>query len=148
MSRHQLAPTKNQNSVNPAEGVRRRNLRYSERPAADREMMVRTFILLQMCCVLAGCTTREDAARRAGRQGAQIAAGACADAGDVSACRAPLCRNHCASFADSKSLGDACLARCTGEGTCDSDADCAAGLMCVMIAPRVRRCGTPPTSTP
>jgi hypothetical protein len=90
------------------------------------------------------CRTREDTARTAGREAANMAANACADAGDVETCRTPICRDRCAPYADSKALSEACTSKCLGQGTCDSDADCSAGLVCMMIAPRLRRCQPAP----
>jgi hypothetical protein len=91
-----------------------------------------------------GCRTREEAARRAGREGAVAVGLAClgdgGDEGDREPCRVLACRERCASFADSVQLSEACTTKCLGQGTCDSDADCTGGLVCVMIAPRLRRC--------
>jgi hypothetical protein len=87
------------------------------------------------------CRTREETARRVGREAAQIALRDCAsDAGISEGCRALLCRDRCSSFADSVVLGETCTNKCLGQGTCDSDADCDRGLFCTMIAPRLRRC--------
>jgi hypothetical protein len=134
--------------VNPPEGV----LNARAFPRMPRgpitKMMLWMLLVVSICFALDGCVTREEAARRAGRKAAVAGARACADAGDVGACLASFCREICDEFAGSRSLGEACVTRCAGEGTCDSDADCAAGLACVMIAPRVRRCSTPPSSTP
>jgi hypothetical protein len=93
------------------------------------------------------CRTREDAARKIGRSAALTAARACSDAASTDdACRERLCREQCADFADSVALRESCTSRCTGQGTCDSDADCDQGLICVMIAPRLRRCVAPRAS--
>ena len=95
------------------------------------------------------CGTRENAARKQGREAALFAARACdADAGDVEACREPICRERCTSFADCVRLDETCTTKCMGQGTCDSDADCTGGLVCVMIAPRLRRCQPYPDATP
>jgi hypothetical protein len=103
-----------------------------------RASAVTTFAL---ACVLSACRTREDAARNAGREAAHVAASSCdADAGDVESCRARICRDRCAPYTDSKLLTEACMGKCTGEGTCDSDSDCSGGNVCMMIAPRLRRC--------
>ena len=92
----------------------------------------------------AGCKTREEAALRAGRQGALALGLACpgdgGDEDDRDPCRTLACRERCASFADSTRLSEACTSKCMGQGTCDSDADCVGGLVCVMIAPRLRKC--------
>src|SRR5262245_49832597 len=101
----------------------------------------RVAIVCALACTLGACRTREDAARNAAREGAVAAARSCdADAGDIEACRADVCRDHCAPYADSKSLAETCTSKCTGQGTCESDRDCTAGLVCMMIAPRLRRC--------
>jgi hypothetical protein len=90
---------------------------------------------------MGGCRTREEGARKAEQEAALAAASACpAAAGDAEVCRDAICRERCANFADSVSLAETCRTKCTGQGTCDSDADCARGLVCVMIAPRLRRC--------
>jgi hypothetical protein len=89
----------------------------------------------------AACRTREDTARTAGREAALAADRACdADATDVATCRSTICRDRCAPYADSNLLTEACTTKCLGQGTCDSDADCTGGLVCMMIAPRLRRC--------
>jgi hypothetical protein len=90
------------------------------------------------------CQTREEGARKAGREAAIVAVHDCAgDAGLAEECRASICRDRCAGFADSVTLTETCTAKCTGQGTCDSDADCDKGLICRMIAPRLRRCEPP-----
>jgi hypothetical protein len=99
--------------------------------------------MLLLAAVLA-CRTREDAAQRAGREAAQVAVRDCAsDGGVAESCRNALCRDLCASFVDSLVLLEACTGKCMGRGTCDSDADCDRGLVCTMIAPRLRRCRPP-----
>jgi len=94
-----------------------------------------------------GCT-REDSAAKVAREGVLAAERACDDAGQTEVCRERVCRDRCDRFADSVHLLEACMARCTGRGTCDSDSDCGRGLVCVMIAPRVRRCAPPPELAP
>jgi hypothetical protein len=90
------------------------------------------------------CRTREEGARRAGHEAALIAVHDCAgDAGTAEGCRASICRDRCAAFADSVALTETCTTRCTGQGTCDSDADCDRGMVCRVIAPRLRRCEPP-----
>src|SRR5258708_38412140 len=90
------------------------------------------------------CRTREEGARRAGREAALVAVRDCpGDAGKVEGCRESICRDRCAPFADSVGLTETCATRCLGQGTCDSDADCDRGLFCRMIAPRLRRCEPP-----
>jgi hypothetical protein len=103
-------------------------------------MRERTYLLFAIIAPLAACRTREDAAQNAGREAALVAASACSDASDVEACRAPLCRDRCAPYTDSKLLAEACTSKCLGQGTCSSDSDCSGGLVCMMIAPRLRRC--------
>jgi hypothetical protein len=99
------------------------------------------FACVALFVVASACRTREDTARSTGREAALALARTCdTDAGDVETCRAEFCRNRCAPYADSKPLTEACTAKCTGQGTCDSDSDCAGGLACMMIAPRLRRC--------
>ena len=91
-----------------------------------------------------GCRTREEGAQRAGREAALVAVRDCAgDAGLAEVCRASVCRDRCAPFTDSVTLTEACTTKCMGQGTCDSDADCDKGLICRMIAPRLRRCEPP-----
>jgi hypothetical protein len=91
------------------------------------------------------CRTREDAARRAGQEAAIVALRACPENEvDHEACRTPVCRDRCAAFADSLALHEVCTARCLGQGTCDSAADCDPGFACIVIAPRLRRCGVRP----
>src|SRR5258708_10227478 len=111
--------------------------------------VINTRVLIQLALLAlafgcTGCRTREDAARRAGREGAVALGLACpgdgGDEGDRDPCRVLACRERCASFADSVQLSEACTSKCLGQGTCDSDADCTAGLACVVIAPRLRRC--------
>jgi hypothetical protein len=90
------------------------------------------------------CRTREDGARKTGRAAAVIAVRECTgDAGVSEGCRASVCARQCSSFADSVALSEACATRCLGQGTCDSDLDCDRGLICRMIAPRLRRCQAP-----
>jgi hypothetical protein len=55
-------------------------------------------------------------------------------------CHEPICRDRCAVFADAIHLAETCITRCLGRGTCNSDRDCDPGRICVMVAPRVRRC--------
>ena len=101
-------------------------------------------VLVALALGGAGCRTREDAARRTGREGALALGLACpGDGGDESdrePCRTLACRERCAPFADSIQLSEVCSSKCMGQGTCDSDADCVGGLVCVMIAPRLRKC--------
>src|SRR3954454_13416080 len=103
-------------------------------------MRKRALLFAAALSTLAACRTREDTARSTGREAAIVAARACADAGDIETCRAPLCRDRCTPYADSTLLTESCTAKCLGQGTCDSDADCTGGLVCMMIAPRLRRC--------
>jgi len=87
------------------------------------------------------CHTREDTARSIGRRGAFRAGETCPpDASAFETCVESTCRAECAPFADSTTLTEACMSKCARQGTCDSDADCAADSVCVMIAPRLRRC--------
>src|SRR6266704_2995381 len=103
-------------------------------------MVVRVAMVVVLTFGGTGCRTREDAARRAGREGALALGLACpgdgGDEGDREPCRALACRERCASFSDSMQLSEVCTTKCMGQGTCDSDADCTGGLVCVMIAPR------------
>jgi hypothetical protein len=90
------------------------------------------------------CQTREEGAQKAGREAALVALHDCTqDAGVAEGCRASICRDRCAPFADSVTLTETCTAKCMRQGTCDSDADCDKGLICRMIAPRLRRCESP-----
>jgi len=109
---------------------------------------MRRAVLVASLLVAPACRTREDAARSAGREAALVAATACSDAGDVETCRAPICRDRCAPYADSKLLTEACTTKCLGQGTCDSDSDCSGSLVCMMIAPRLRRCQPRPDAAP
>jgi len=105
-------------------------------------------VLAFAASVAPGCRTREETARQVGRQAALVAASACAsDAAEPDDCREPICRERCAPFADSVRLAEACTTKCMGLGTCDSDMDCSGGLVCVMIAPRLRRCAPRPDAS-
>ena len=86
------------------------------------------------------CPTREDAARRVARQAALAAARECADAAAAETCSETICRDQCSPYADSPQIAELCRDQCLGRGTCNSDRDCAGGLVCLMIAPRLRRC--------
>jgi hypothetical protein len=105
-------------------------------------------ILLASLLFAPACRTREDAARSTGREAAQLAARTCSDAADIETCRAPICLDRCAPYADSKLLTESCMGKCLGQGTCDSDSDCSGGLICMMIAPRLRRCQPSPDAAP
>jgi hypothetical protein len=90
------------------------------------------------------CRTREETARKAGQEAALVAVHDCAADGGISeGCRVLICRDRCSAFADSVALTEACTEKCRGLGTCDSDLDCDRGLVCTMIAPRLRRCMAP-----
>jgi hypothetical protein len=113
------------------------------RPTCDLRLGRSAIAIVLVLCG-AACRTREDAARRAGREAALLARHDCvSDAGLAEECRASICRDRCAAFADSVTLTETCTTKCTGKGTCDSDADCDKALICRMIAPRLRRCETP-----
>jgi hypothetical protein len=98
-----------------------------------------------LCGILGAfaCRTREDAALSLARETARAAARVCADASDGEVCRDPICRSGCGVYADAPHLIEACIARCMGRDTCNSDRDCDRGLVCRMIAPVVRRCQPP-----
>jgi len=107
----------------------------------DLPFLAALLTLLFVVIGVPGCRTREDSARRTGREAAITAARGCqGDGGATDGCRERLCRELCAPFADSVQLSEACTGKCMGRGICDSDADCGPGFVCVMIAPRVRRC--------
>lgn len=114
--------------------------RQEEKIRSSRRLTGLAFAVLALAC-----QTREEAARRTGREAALVVERACAtDAGDDEACRESTCRERCARFTDSAGLTETCTSRCKGQGTCDSNADCDHGLICVVIAPVLRRCGVAP----
>src|SRR5690349_20706754 len=76
---------------------------------------------------MTACRTREDAAQKAGREGAARLARVCKGSPADPTCRDPIYQDACASFADSPHLLDECKTRCAGEGICRSDADCDPG---------------------
>jgi len=86
------------------------------------------------------CPTREDAARGVARRAALVALRECADAAVPETCSETICRDRCSPYAHSPHIAEPCVDHCLGRGTCNSDRDCAGGLVCLMIAPRLRRC--------
>ena len=115
--------------------------RMAKRKAGWKPRSPRLGVLLILAGANAiGCATREDNAVRAARAAALLAERACRDAGSTEGCREPICRDQCDRFADSARLVETCIDKCLGRGTCDSDSDCRDGLLCIVIAPRVRRC--------
>jgi hypothetical protein len=104
--------------------------------------MKRTARFIVLCFAFVACRTREDAAVGMAREAASAAETSCEKAADRDECRESFCRSRCSPFSDSAHLTQTCVSKCTGRDVCDSDRDCAPGLTCVIIAPRVRHCQT------
>jgi len=112
-----------------------------------------TWILVAFAAAaaLGGCRDREQQASIDGASArtevAATCASATADAGEPAdarmLCVQDRCRERCGAYAGTKTFGQTCLDACSAVGACNTDADCAAGLRCIAIAPVVRRC-TPP----
>lgn len=113
----------------------------------------------------AACQDAEQRARAAGEAARADAAKACAsDAGSAPdatggdadgaaeaaqaegwACARRACESPCAAFT-APAFHRACVSACTADTECRTDVDCGAGLLCVAVAPRVRRCRPRPNS--
>ena len=103
---------------------------------------------------LVACRDREQQAAIDGASARSEVARACASAGvDTDggepepelhlACLDARCRDRCAAYAGTHTFQRTCVDACSAEGACSTDADCAAGLRCIAIAPVVRRCTSP-----
>lgn len=102
-----------------------------------------------LVAALGACRDREQQAAIDGASVRAEVARACAsadqDAGEAGpelhlACLDARCRERCAAYAGTRTFERTCVDACAAEGACSTDADCAAGLRCVAIAPVVRRC--------
>ena len=58
-------------------------------------------------------------------------------------CADERCRAACAGGDVAKGFTATCVDECRARVTCATDADCATGMRCVAVAPRVRRCDAP-----
>jgi hypothetical protein len=114
-----------------------------------RKSRVRARSLL-LILSLAACKDREQLARETGEAARAEVVGRCADAGPdgADACAREACSSACADHAAMQTFHRACVAACVADAECATDADCRAGLRCVAIAPRVRRCGGPGAPPP
>lgn len=93
---------------------------------------------------LVGCRDYEQRARASGESLRAQVARACEklDGGVelVEACVAEGCRASCGEAGVAKGFFGTCVAACEANAECTTDRDCAEGLRCNAIAPRVRRC--------
>lgn len=100
---------------------------------------------------LVACKDREQQARETGETVRAEVASRCATDADpesAGACAREACSAACSEHAAMVTFHRACVAACVADAECATDADCGRGLQCVAIAPRVRRCGVPPTPAP
>jgi hypothetical protein len=113
---------------------------------------VRCIVFIALATMLPACRDYEQRARATGARVRDEIATRCAaetaksDAGfeheHEETCIDQRCREACAGGDVAKGFAATCVLECRAQATCATDADCTAGLRCIAVAPRVRRCGT------